>query len=242
LALKAEVSLLFSARAWATRLISGVMLAAIRFISAVSPNLAPMCRYQPTCSAYAYEAIERYGPPKGSGWPPGAWCAAHPLQRRLGPVPDVPRETKVQVSRCLRARSPAGNRMRERCCPSRLGAANRDAVELRGRLRHSCLLVSARDGKLDAIDPQTGERWRFPDDWTIDKKAQSCQASTPCRDGGRQRLRGDYNGYIYAFSLPKPSRQAAGVCKVEGGSRRHAARPEHEHALRRHRRGLPLRP
>lgn len=31
----------------------------------VSPMLPPSCRYQPTCSEYAYEAIEKYGIIKG---------------------------------------------------------------------------------------------------------------------------------------------------------------------------------
>lgn len=32
---------------------------------AISPNLPPSCRYQPTCSEYAYEAIDKYGILKG---------------------------------------------------------------------------------------------------------------------------------------------------------------------------------
>lgn len=33
----------------------------------ISPNRAPCCRFRPTCSAYAYEAIQKYGAIKG-GW------------------------------------------------------------------------------------------------------------------------------------------------------------------------------
>ncbi len=87
-----------------------------------------------------------------------------------------------------------------------------------------CLLISAHDGKLDAIDPVSGDRkWRFPDDWTIaDKNAQKLQGiySRPQISGDIVYL-ADYNGYIYAF---KPSeatqddnnRKPAGVYKVEG--------------------------
>ena len=44
------------------------MLAMIRFYQRyVSPAFPPMCRFRPTCSAYAYEAITKYGCVKG-GW------------------------------------------------------------------------------------------------------------------------------------------------------------------------------
>ena len=33
----------------------------------ISPMLGPHCRYMPTCSQYAIEAIEKYGALKG-GW------------------------------------------------------------------------------------------------------------------------------------------------------------------------------
>lgn len=62
-------------------------LAMIRFYKKrISPGLPPSCRYQPTCSEYAYEALEKYGifkggrlamwrilrcnPFGGSGWDP----------------------------------------------------------------------------------------------------------------------------------------------------------------------------
>ncbi|MEE8369396.1 MAG: membrane protein insertion efficiency factor YidD [Dehalococcoidia bacterium] len=32
----------------------------------VSPSRAPACRFQPTCSHYGYEAIERHGALKGT--------------------------------------------------------------------------------------------------------------------------------------------------------------------------------
>jgi hypothetical protein len=31
----------------------------------ISPMLGPQCRYTPTCSTYAVQAIEKYGPIKG---------------------------------------------------------------------------------------------------------------------------------------------------------------------------------
>ena len=45
-----------------------VFLMLIRFYqSAVSPYFPARCRFRPTCSAYAYEAVSKYGAIKG-GW------------------------------------------------------------------------------------------------------------------------------------------------------------------------------
>jgi hypothetical protein len=56
---------------------------AVAFLSApihayryfISPLLAPSCRFSPTCSAYALEALSRHGPFKGS------WLALRRLAR-----------------------------------------------------------------------------------------------------------------------------------------------------------------
>ena len=46
----------------------GILLALIRFYQRnISPAFPPRCRYSPTCSRYAYEAINKYGALKG-GW------------------------------------------------------------------------------------------------------------------------------------------------------------------------------
>lgn len=45
-----------------------IMLKMIRFYQRkISPAFPPRCRYYPTCSAYAVEAITKYGAVKG-GW------------------------------------------------------------------------------------------------------------------------------------------------------------------------------
>ena len=44
-----------------------LMIKAIRFYQRkVSPLFPPRCRYYPTCSQYALEAVERFGVIKGS--------------------------------------------------------------------------------------------------------------------------------------------------------------------------------
>ncbi len=43
-----------------------LMLSSIRFYQRqISPGLPPRCRFIPTCSQYAFEAVEKYGPAKG---------------------------------------------------------------------------------------------------------------------------------------------------------------------------------
>ena len=45
-----------------------LFLLLIRFYQrCISPMRGPCCRFRPTCSAYAYEAINKYGAIKG-GW------------------------------------------------------------------------------------------------------------------------------------------------------------------------------
>ena len=45
-----------------------IFLGLIRFYQRhISPTRPPCCRFRPTCSAYAVEAIEKYGALKG-GW------------------------------------------------------------------------------------------------------------------------------------------------------------------------------
>lgn len=49
-----------------TSVLTRVVLAPIRFYQRwISPALPPRCRYYPTCSAYAVQAVEVHGPAKG---------------------------------------------------------------------------------------------------------------------------------------------------------------------------------
>ena len=51
-----------------SRFFEWIIIVFIRFYqTAISPLTPPACRYTPTCSAYALEAVKKYGPLKG-GW------------------------------------------------------------------------------------------------------------------------------------------------------------------------------
>ncbi len=46
---------------------------------AVSPLIGPRCRFYPSCSAYAVEAVERYGAARGMGLAVRRILRCHPL-------------------------------------------------------------------------------------------------------------------------------------------------------------------
>jgi putative membrane protein insertion efficiency factor len=53
----------------------------------ISPAFPPACRYVPTCSEYAMEAVERYGAWRGLAMAAGRVLRCHPLaQGGLDPV------------------------------------------------------------------------------------------------------------------------------------------------------------
>lgn len=47
----------------------------------ISPLHPGCCRFVPTCSEYALEAIQTWGAVRGWVWPYGAYCAATPCAR-----------------------------------------------------------------------------------------------------------------------------------------------------------------
>ena len=69
-----------------------VLLALIRFYrSCISPMRPPCCRFIPTCSEYALEAVEKYGAPKGGWLAVRRISKCHPFHRQKSieydPVP-----------------------------------------------------------------------------------------------------------------------------------------------------------
>ena len=103
------------------------LLAAIGFYSrAISPALPPRCRFYPTCSAYAAEAIEVHGAARGTRlaivrllkcapWHPGGVDPVPPA-RGTGPAgrsSNPAAESAARTPRTVRATPPATRRARQ---------------------------------------------------------------------------------------------------------------------------------
>ncbi len=90
--------------AWRDRA-AAVMLAPVRFYQKwISPGLPPTCRFRPTCSAYAVEAVTVHGVLRGCGltlwrllrcnpWHPGGLDPVPP-SRKATAVPRPPAESE----------------------------------------------------------------------------------------------------------------------------------------------------
>jgi uncharacterized protein len=66
-------------------------LSGLRFYKAyLSLLVGGSCRFEPTCSVYAYEAVERFGVARGTWLTLKRLLRCHPLSRKFGydPVPD----------------------------------------------------------------------------------------------------------------------------------------------------------
>ncbi|MEN6078548.1 membrane protein insertion efficiency factor YidD [Chromobacterium piscinae] len=58
---------------------SRILILLIRFYQlAISPWLVPRCRFQPTCSGYAIEAVRKHGALKGGCLAARRICRCHP--------------------------------------------------------------------------------------------------------------------------------------------------------------------
>ena len=58
----------------------------------LSPYLGRQCRFEPSCSAYALEAIEKHGAARGYGFAVKRICRCHPWGAAgYDPVPEVRR-------------------------------------------------------------------------------------------------------------------------------------------------------
>ncbi|WP_066567573.1 membrane protein insertion efficiency factor YidD [Snodgrassella sp. CFCC 13594] len=61
-------------------MLRNILLMLVRFYQyVISPMLPPRCRYTPTCSQYAVEALQKYGAIKGGWLALKRICRCHPF-------------------------------------------------------------------------------------------------------------------------------------------------------------------
>jgi len=91
------------------RLSTRIVLGMISFYRlAISPRLGPSCRYEPSCSAYAAEAVERFGVLRGGWLAMRRLLRCHPFHAGgYDPVPQVDRDVHVSTAVSFRSRPAA---------------------------------------------------------------------------------------------------------------------------------------
>lgn len=61
------------------KIFSYILILPIRFYQfCISPLFSPTCRFTPSCSHYAIEALKKYGPIKGTWLTVKRICRCHP--------------------------------------------------------------------------------------------------------------------------------------------------------------------
>jgi putative membrane protein insertion efficiency factor len=76
-----------------------LLTALVRFYQvAISPMLGPRCRFYPTCSNYAIEALREHGAAKGSWLTARRICRCHPWN--AGGVDPVPPKNSPNSTAC----------------------------------------------------------------------------------------------------------------------------------------------
>ncbi len=73
----------------------------------LSAHMPGGCRFEPTCSVYAYKAIERFGVIRGTWLGLKRLLRCHPLSRKFGFDP-VPEKTEVKALKTGEAEQDAG--------------------------------------------------------------------------------------------------------------------------------------
>jgi len=76
-----------------------IMLAAVRFYrSWISPALPGSCRFAPSCSTYAHQALERHGAWRGALMTARRLLSCHPFHPGgHDPVPNLKDNSKFQI-------------------------------------------------------------------------------------------------------------------------------------------------